>query len=46
LLGGRATSQPVAGQGWRVDVVIPLREAYAVASAANTASPVSTLAEE
>jgi signal transduction histidine kinase len=46
LLGGNATSLPVAGQGWRVDVAIPLHEPLAVTTATLAAPPMSALAEE
>ena len=47
LLGGTAISQPVTGQGWRVDVSLPLREPLAATPLPPiTARPVSALAEE
>ncbi len=46
LLGGGATSQPVAGQGWRVDVTIPPRGVRGETVPVHAASPVGALVEE
>jgi hypothetical protein len=46
LLGGTAISQPIAGQGWRVDVTIPLREPLASEEPVLVTPSVNALVED